>query len=39
MPHHHRTTSDLDNCNFVDADAADIPACLETFGKANIERL
>ncbi|CAM9743994.1 unnamed protein product [Ectocarpus sp. 13 AM-2016] len=29
--------TDLNNCNFVDADDADIPACLETFGKANVQ--
>ncbi|CAM9652934.1 unnamed protein product [Ectocarpus sp. 4 AP-2014] len=27
----------LNNCNFVDADGADIPACLETFRKADIQ--
>eukprot|EP00903_Cladosiphon_okamuranus_P021656 g19910.t1 len=30
---------DLNNCNFVDADAADLPGCFESFGKANIEML
>ena len=31
--------SDLDNCNFVDADAAELPACFESFGKADVETL
>eukprot|EP00752_Nemacystus_decipiens_P006549 g5897.t1 len=30
---------DLNNCNFVDADAADLPGCFDTFGKDNIETL
>lgn len=32
-------TSDLNNCNFVDADAADLPACFDSFGKTDIEML
>ncbi|CAM9762380.1 unnamed protein product [Ectocarpus sp. 13 AM-2016] len=30
---------DLNNCNFVDSDAADLPACFESFGKTDIEIL
>ncbi|CAB1119192.1 unnamed protein product [Ectocarpus sp. CCAP 1310/34] len=30
---------DLNNCNFVDSDAADLPACFESFGKTDIETL